>query len=99
MTEDLNNLENPVQSARTRLLKFGSFFFWLFKYVGFFLLGILVGMGLILRDPIPNKIQEAKIKELEKQNVDLKKQLSNNNIDKNLKPKDEVKERNSFVID
>ena len=56
-------------------------------------------MGLILRDPIPNKIQEAKIKELEKQNVDLKKQLSNNNIDKNLKPKDEVKERNSFVID
>jgi hypothetical protein len=98
MTEDLNNLDNPVQSARMRLLKVGSFFFWLFKYVGFFLLGILVGMGLVLRDPMPNKAQDAKIKELEQQNVELKKQLSKN-VDKNLNQKDEIKERNSFVID
>jgi hypothetical protein len=81
-----------------RLLKVGSFFFWLFKYVGFFLLGILVGMGLVLRDPMPNKAQDAKIKELEQQNVELKKQLSKN-VDKNLNQKDEIKERNSFVID
>ncbi len=97
MANDVSTLENPVQSARERLWNVAKFFLGFLRYVGLFFLGIIIGMGIILKDPLPSKQQQIKISQLEKENSDLKTKLNKQFIDDKSKPDQVIK--NSFVID
>lgn len=97
MANDVSTLENPVQSARERIWNITKFFLGFLRYVGFFFLGIIIGMGIVLKDPLPSKQQQIKISQLEKENNELKSKLTKQVVDdKNQK---DLLIKNSFVID
>jgi len=96
MENDVSTLENPVQSARERIWKIFLFFLGFLRYVGFFVLGIIIGMGIVLKDPPASREQQLKIVQLEKQNAELKAKIENKFNDKSAP---DVSIKNAFVID
>jgi hypothetical protein len=97
MTEPIKEIgDDPVLRARARLMSIVWFFVGLLKYVGLFFVGIIVGMGIVLKNPLPNKEQQKEINLLKKENEELRSKLVN--VDLPVKNPD-VKDKNSFVID
>ena len=96
MANDLSSLENPVASAKQRLWKIFEFFLGLLKYVGIFFLGIIIGMGIVLKDPVVNKKQQIKIETLEKEIIDLKQKINNSKVEV---PQNNIILRNAVVVD
>ena len=97
MGNDVSTLEDPVKSARERLWEIAKFFLGFLRYAGLFVLGIIIGMGIILKDPLPSKSQQIKVTQLEKENNDLKSKLSKNLGED--KSKTDLIIKKSFVID
>jgi len=98
MGDQIINPDNPVDRAKARLLSFFKYFLFLFKYVGLFLLGIIVGMGIVLKNPMPDKVNLAKIAVLEKENKELKEKLIKN-INEKPDGNDKLVEKDAIVID
>jgi len=98
MGDQITNPDNPVDRAKSRLLSFFKYFLFLFKYVGLFLLGIIVGMGIVLKNPMPDKVNLAKIAILEKENKELKEKLTKN-INEKTNGNDKLIEKDAIVID
>lgn len=98
MGDEVVNPDNPVDRAKARLQAVLKYFFYLLKYVGLFLLGIVVGMGIVLKNPMPDKVGLEKIAILEKENKDLKSKLEKKLVD-NSTIQDKIIEKNSIVID
>ena len=87
MGDQIINPDNPVDRAKARFLSFFKYFLFLFKYVGLFLLGIIVG-----------KVNLAKIAVLEKENKELKEKLIKN-INEKPDGNDKLVEKDAIVID
>jgi hypothetical protein len=96
MTDELKTLENPIESARKRLWGIVTVVLGLLRYAGLFVLGIIIGMGIVLKDPLPSKEQQIKIAQLEKENTELKNKI--NKVQPDSKNKDAVITKEAFVI-
>jgi hypothetical protein len=72
----------PQERSYQRIFSFASFIAGLLKSVGLFLFGIFLGLGIVLRDPPPDKKSLAIIEQLKSENASLK---------MSLKKQDEIK--------
>lgn len=98
MGDEIVNPDNPIGRAKARLHSLLKYFFFLLKYVGLFLLGIIVGMGIVLKNPMPDKKSLEKIQVLEKENKELKSKLEKK-FNEDLSHTDKSIEKEAFVID
>jgi len=69
----------PEYRATGRLTALKQFFYGLVRHVGIFLLGIIVGMGLVLKNPPENMVMIKKLEVLEKDKKTLEKTIENSN--------------------
>jgi hypothetical protein len=69
----------PEYRAQGRLAAIKQFFFMLIRQIGIFVLGIIVGMGLVLKNPPENMVMIKKIEVLEKDKKTLEKTIENSN--------------------
>ena len=65
----------PQERSYQRIFSFASFIIGLAKSAGLFLFGIFLGLGIVLRDPPPDKKNLAIIEELKTENASLKMSL------------------------
>lgn len=64
--------KNPQERSYQRIFSFASFIISLAKSAGLFLFGIFLGLGIVLRDPPPDKKNLAVIEQLQVENASLK---------------------------
>lgn len=69
-TADVPN--TPQERSYQRIFSFASFVIGLLKSAGLFLFGIFLGLGIVLRDPPPDKKNLAIIEKLKSENASLK---------------------------
>lgn len=74
MSEELQ-ADTPAARAKARLMSLLVFFLYLFKYVGLFFLGIMVGGGIVLKNPPADKKALQQVTELTKEKELLTAQL------------------------
>ena len=67
-----NNIpeSTPVDRAFGRLNVIKLFFYACLKYLGLFLLGIFVGMGIVLKNPMPSKKSDTEVNTKKVENLD-----------------------------
>lgn len=65
----------PQERSYQRIFSFASFIIGLAKSAGLFLFGIFLGLGIVLRDPPPDKKNLAIIEQLQTENASLKMSL------------------------
>jgi|688.fasta_scaffold04245_29 hypothetical protein len=90
-----NNPTGPQERSYQRIFSLVSFVTGLARSIGLFILGIFLGLGIVLRDPPPDRKNIAIIEKLQSENDSLK--LSLKNKDESSTPSfGEIK--NSIVI-
>lgn len=67
--------DTPAARAKARLRTFVKIGLYFLKYVGLFFLGIMVGGGIVLKNPMPDKKSLQQISELTKEKSALLEQL------------------------
>ncbi len=67
-----NNIpeSTPADRALGRLNVIKLFFYACLKYLGLFLLGIFVGMGIVLKNPMPSKKADPKVENAKVESLD-----------------------------
>jgi hypothetical protein len=75
MSEDLQ-ADTPASRARARLMSVVKIVVAFFKYVGLFFIGIMTGMGIVLKNPPEDKAAKKQIFELVAENDSLKKNIT-----------------------
>lgn len=96
MSEELQ-AETPIARARARLMSVVKIVFAFLKFAGLFFIGIMTGMGIVLRNPPEDKAAKKQIVELVAENDQLKKnvlQIKNSN-----QPSDKPIEKDTLVLD
>jgi len=96
MSEELQ-AETPIARARARLMSVVKIVFAFLKFAGLFFIGIMTGMGIVLRNPPEDKAAKKQIVELVSENDQLKKNaLQIKNINQ---PNDKPIEKDTLVLD
>ncbi len=74
-TSTADTPNTPQERSYQRIFSFVGFLVGLAKSAGLFLFGIFLGLGIVLRDPPPDKKNLAIIEELKNENASLKMSL------------------------
>jgi len=74
-TSTVDAPNTPQERSYQRIFSFASFIIGLAKSVGLFLFGIFLGLGIVLRDPPPDKKNLVIIEQLKNENASLKMSL------------------------
>jgi hypothetical protein len=90
-----NNPTNPQERSYQRIFSLVGFITGLLKNIGLFVFGIFLGLGIVLRDPPPDRKNIAIIENLQNENDSLKLSLKNKDKE-NIPYFGEIK--NSIVI-
>ena len=96
MSEELQ-ADTPTTRARARLMSVVKIVFAFLKFAGLFFIGIMTGMGIVLRNPPEDKTAKKQIVELVAENDQLKKnvlQIKNSN-----QPSDKLIEKDTLFLD
>jgi hypothetical protein len=81
-TSTLDPSNTPQDRSYQRFFSLASFVWGLAKNVGLFFFGIFLGLGIVLRDPPPDKKNLAIIEQLKDENKTLKASLKNQEVAK-----------------
>lgn len=95
-TSTVDSPSTPQERSYQRIFSFAAFVIGIAKSVGLFLFGIFLGLGIVLRDPPPDKKNLAVIEILKKENESLKMSLKKQEQDVKVPVFGEIK--NGFVI-
>lgn len=76
MSGDINNNANKLKLNIQPLLAIAGFFYNLLKYAGFMFVGLVVGAGIVIKNPPQDTELVKKLKDLEQENNNLKVKLT-----------------------
>lgn len=104
MVAEKTEVEKPHANslAQPAVHNWGSLLNGLLVFVqsaGMFVIGMIVGAGILMKDPMPNKIMQEKIDTLQKENVELKKSLDLNKVTPNKEKLPEPKQPDTKTAD